>query len=270
MRSNWLDLPARMPGFCRNPLGIDAIERPSAGHPSLWGPGLSVLFFAFMTQIREAIGAASYPVPMSTRRFGLLILVLSLAAAAGADTVSLSQERTAAGTLYHVEGAFEVTAPLAQVWDVLTDYGALKGVVSSLQASEVLSREGNSVLVQQVVLGHFLFFSKSLELLLKVEESPRSSLSFAQACAKPFRVYDGSWTLTDQGASVAVAYRLNVSSGDLAPAFIERRLFRDNARSLLQELKAEISRRAALPLAAPKKIATLIPVIKAPRASSVD
>jgi hypothetical protein len=52
---------------------------------------------------------------------------------------------------------------------------------------------------------------------------------------------------------VGVAYRLNVSGGDMAPAFIERGLFRDNALGLLKELKTEIVRRAALQEAAKKK-----------------
>ncbi len=146
-----------------------------------------------------------------------------------------------------------MAASQAQVWAVLTDYSALKGVISSMRSSAVLSRDGNRVLLEQVALGRFLFFKKSIRLLLQVDERPQDFLSFSQASDKPFRVYQGSWTLVDQGGTVSVTYQLNVSSGDMAPAFLERKLFRDNAQSLLSELQAEISRRAGLEEAALKK-----------------
>ena len=192
---------------------------------------------------------------MKKRHLSISVLALALASLLRADQVTLADAKGEGGrgALYRIEGSFEVDATRSQVWRVLTDYSALKGVVSSMQASCVISREGNTVLVEQVALGHFLFFSKSIRLLLNVVEEPESGLRFSQASAKPFRVYDGSWTLEDKDGGVAVTYRLNVSRADMAPAFIERGLFKDNARSLLRELKAEIVRRAGLQAAAAKK-----------------
>jgi ribosome-associated toxin RatA of RatAB toxin-antitoxin module len=195
--------------------------------------------------------------------FTLAVFFLAcLAPVAHAETVTLTEEKLPSGALYHIDGNFDVAASQAQVWEVLTDYSDLKGVVSTMQASCVISRDGNSALVEQVAVGRFLFFSKAVRLLLKVDEQPQNGLIFAQAADKPFKTYNGSWALEDRGNTVTVAYRLNVSSGDMAPPFLERKLFRDNALSLLKELKAEIARRAALP-ALTNKLNTLTPVIKA-------
>jgi carbon monoxide dehydrogenase subunit G len=190
------------------------------------------------------------------------VLLACLTPKARAEIVTLTEEKLPSGALYHIDGTFDVAATQAQVWEVLTDYSDLKGVVSTMQASCVVSRDGNSAIVEQVAVGRFLFFSKAIRLLLKVDEQPQNALTFAQAADKPFKTYNGSWALEDRGNTVTVAYRLNVSSGDMAPPFLERKLFRDNALSLLKELKAEIARRAALPAAA-NKLNTLTPVIKA-------
>lgn len=164
---------------------------------------------------------------------------------APSERVTLIDSAEDMGDFYHIEGIFEVPVSRAQVWDVLTDYSALKGVVSSMQASCVLSREGSAVLVEQVALGKFLFFKKTIRLLLKIDEQPENELRFTETSGKPFKTYNGSWTLAEKGAGVEVTYRLNVSRAEMAPPFIERGLFQDNALTLLKELKAEIVRRAA-------------------------
>jgi hypothetical protein len=184
--------------------------------------------------------------------FPPVFLALFLAAAAAqAETVTLS-ELPGALPLYRIDGAFEVAAPRSQVWAVLTDYAALKGVVPSMRSSCVLRREGSSALVEQVAVGRFLFFSRSVRLLLRVDESPATQIRFTDT-GKAFRHYQGSWTLRDVPGGVAVDYRLEVSQADMAPPFIERGLFQDNALDLMRLLKAEIGRRAALAGAAEKK-----------------
>jgi ribosome-associated toxin RatA of RatAB toxin-antitoxin module len=169
-----------------------------------------------------------------------------LASFARADSLALAEDNSGAIPFYKITGVFAVPATRAQVWDVLTDYSALKGVVSSVQASCVLSREGNTVLVEQVAQGRFLFFKKSFRLLLNIVEQPQTGLLFTEVGGQPFKVYRGSWNLDEKKGQVIVTYHLDVSQGDMVPSFIERGLFKDNAASLLQELKAEIGRRAGL------------------------
>jgi hypothetical protein len=181
----------------------------------------------------------------------LLCLALPGLAAEGVTQAEGSQNGT---PCYLIDGNFEVTAKRSEVWAVLSDYGALKGVVSSMLDSRVKSREGSVVLVEQTMRGRFLFFRRTLKLLLKVEEAAPQSMDFAQVTGKPFRIYEGGWRLSDTPQGVKVDYRLVVSSADMAPAFVERGLFRDNARDLLNELKAEILRRMALRAGAQNKI----------------
>jgi hypothetical protein len=147
---------------------------------------------------------------------------------------------------YLIRGSFEVQARQSQVWDVLTDYAGLGGIVSTLAKSEILQRQDGEVLVRQLARGRFLFFHRDIPLLLRIDEKPLNSLSFTEISKNTFKNYDGSWTLHDLSGTVKVDYMLQVSRAALAPAFIERGLFKDNALSLLKEMKAEISRRVEL------------------------
>jgi hypothetical protein len=93
-----------------------------------------------------------------------------------------------------------------------------------------------------------------VRLLLRVKEQPPSRIDFSQSGPGPFRHYEGSWAIESEGGVCRVDYTLAVSRGDMAPRFLERKLFRDNSRGLLHELSAEVARRAAhAPLATANK-----------------
>lgn len=187
-----------------------------------------------------------------TRRFltQVSLKILSVMAvfftlgAAMPETVSLVER----GNVYHIEGAFKVAAARAQVWQVLTDYGTMKGVVSTMKASDVLQRRRTMVLVQQKILGHFLFFNREIFLTLLVDEWPQDYMTFYEVSQKDFKFYRGSWKLEDTKEGVLVRYELDVSRADMAPPFLEKSLFQDNALILLKELKAEIVKRVAAQL----------------------
>lgn len=147
---------------------------------------------------------------------------------------------------YYIHGDFTTDVDPGQVWRVLSDYEGLKGVLSSLQSSKVLSRTAEVVSLEQVMDGQFLFFHKGVRLFLDVKEQAPWRIDFneSQGRPRPFRHYQGSWQLEPAGAGCRVDYTLAVSRGDMAPLFLERKLFRDNSRGLLHELRAEVSRRA--------------------------
>ncbi|HXC65719.1 MAG TPA: SRPBCC family protein, partial [bacterium] len=127
-------------------------------------------------------------------------------------------------------------------------------VVTSLRSSKVVGRDADGLLVEQVLDGQFLFFHKGVRLLLRVKELAPARIDFSQVGPGPFRHYEGSWAIESEGGVCRVDYTLAVSRGDMAPRFLERKLFRDNSRGLLRELSAEVGRRAVqAPLATANK-----------------
>ncbi len=143
--------------------------------------------------------------------------------------------------LYYIHGTFKTSADLDQVWKVLSDYEGLQGVVTSLRSSKIVGRDAEGLLVEQVMDGQFLFFHKGVRLVLRIKEQAPTRIDFSQVGPGPFRHYQGSWAMESEGGVCRVDYTLAVSRGDMAPRFLERKLFHDNSRGLLHELSAEVS-----------------------------
>lgn len=184
------------------------------------------------------------------------------AAAALSPAAQVTLVDLPAEDLYAIHGSFESpSAPLA-VWGVLSDYQGLAGVVKGLRSSRVLDRKGAVVLVEQVMEGRFLIFGRTFRLCLRVQEQAPSLMEFSEVGPGPFRSYQGSWRIAPSPQGSKVDYSLNVSRGDMAPRFLERSLFQDNAADLLRDLSREVQRRAGLaravaPSASPRPAETL-------------
>lgn len=175
--------------------------------------------------------------------FVALLLGSPLAASQPAAPVTVSELDDL--DQYYVQASFESAAEPAAVFAVLSDYSHLAGVLSGLRSSRIVERDGDALTVEQVLQGRFLFFSKAIRLLLRIDESAPWRIDFSQGEDKPFRHYAGSWVLEPTPSGTRVDYTLSVSRGDMAPVFIERKLFRENSRLLMAELKKEVERRAS-------------------------
>lgn len=174
-------------------------------------------------------------------------------AAAPPATVQVSVTQLPDQDEYYIHGVFESDSGPEQVWKVLSDFNDLAGVLSGLRSSKIVSQDAHGLLLAQVLEGQFLFFHKSIQLLLDVQEQPPWRIEFTQHGDKPFRHYQGAWQIEPLNQGCRVDYTLTVSRGDMAPVFLEQRLFRDNSRGLMGELRAEVIRRAAQ---APVAVAT--------------
>ena len=84
----------------------------------------------------------------------------------------LSVEATRRGERFEVRAKAELIAPVALVWEVLTDYEKLPRFVPGLSRSSVRLRQGNRLRVEQSGEARFLFFSYPIEVQLEVVERP--------------------------------------------------------------------------------------------------
>ncbi|HVA66726.1 MAG TPA: SRPBCC family protein [Elusimicrobiota bacterium] len=177
------------------------------------------------------------------------ILVLACAALvcrAGlgfSEDVSLTVEQTGPKSC-RVEGVFTVDASSAAVWSVLTDYSRMPGFVSGMKQSRVVERAGDTLTLEQIAIGKFLFFSRHVRVLLKVKEHPDGEITFEDVSHKDFTSYRGSWRIQGEPPAVLVVYSLESTRKFGVPNFIARGIFRKNAEHLLVDLRNEIMRRA--------------------------
>jgi ribosome-associated toxin RatA of RatAB toxin-antitoxin module len=174
-------------------------------------------------------------------RFFLLAMAVTATAAAQEPPPAVSVQHLDGA--YVVEARFEVAAPRAVVHDVLTDYAGIPRFMPDIRSSVVRSRAGDSVVVEQEAESRFMLFSKTVHLMLAVREGERQ-IAFRDLCGRSFERYEGTWTLSGDGARATVVYRLTAEPAFAVPAPVLRRLLDRNARQTVDSLRAEAALRA--------------------------
>ncbi|HUG55173.1 MAG TPA: SRPBCC family protein [Vicinamibacteria bacterium] len=143
---------------------------------------------------------------------------------------------------YRIDGSFSVDAPAAVVWDVLTDYDRLPSFVSSMRSSTSTRDASGRLLVTQEAVGRAGPFSRTLHVVLEVEEEAPDRIAFRDVCGGSFHSYAGVWTIDADGAGVLVSYELRARPLS-SPPLLGRSILASNARGLLGEVRLEILRR---------------------------
>jgi uncharacterized membrane protein len=176
-----------------------------------------------------------------------VVAAVAVPAAAGrrseAAAIAFSVESDAPDR-YSVRASFEANAPVEVAWDVLSDYERIVKFVTSVKTSRVREREANRVVVEQEGVGRVLLFSKRVHVVLEILEDPGRSLTFRDLCGRDFRSYAGSWRLEATPRGARVSYSLEAAPISGGPSFAVRKVLRDSARKHLQQVRAEIERRA--------------------------
>ena len=172
-------------------------------------------------------------------------LLVGFGSAAGAGPPAPRVTVTSKSGTYEVRGEFATRAPLATAWEVLTDYARIPSFVSSMLASDVLSRDGDSVRVQQTATVGALSFHKTMRVTLAVHEEPQRRIGFVDLSGQDFSKYVGAWTLRAAHDSTVVAYALDAAPHANAPRLLSRNVMSRTTGELLSQVRTEIEKRAA-------------------------
>lgn len=179
---------------------------------------------------------------MTFRRAAALAGAILCAAAAAAGEVTIAVEQREG--VYEVRGRFETTAHLDVVWAVLTDYEGIPRFVRSMRESVVEERKGTRLRMrQEAVVGVFPLKRKA-RLVLDVQERAPERIEFRDLSGQDFRVYRGAWDLAGDSTGTRVAYSLDADPKAAAPGWIGRNMMRRGAEDLLEQVRAEVERRA--------------------------
>ena len=139
------------------------------------------------------------------------ILLLALLVPAQAAEITVDAKRS--GETFRVEASAEFEGSLGRAWQVLTDYGRFAEFVPDLQVSRVLSRERNSVLVEQKGAARLLFWSYPIEVRLAVTEFPYERVE-SRSISGNFREMQNAYILEARSGQVHLRY-----SGRMVPDF---------------------------------------------------
>jgi carbon monoxide dehydrogenase subunit G len=171
------------------------------------------------------------------------VLVLHAVIAGAADDLSVDVKRN--GHSFAVRAAATVAAPVAMVWEVLTDYDHLARFIPGLSSSAVQLREANRVLVEQKGEARFLVFSYPIEVRLEVLESPSDSITSLGVGGNLKRM-TGRYELRSGMGGVLLRYTGELEPDFELPPIIGTLAVRTMVEEQFAAMVAEIERRASL------------------------
>lgn len=111
--------------------------------------------------------------PWASGRARCAVLAGALLASGGAAaTEDIAVETQRRGAAVEIAARATLRAPLALVWQTLTDYDRLSAFIPGMHRSRVLERRGPTAIVEQVGEARILFFSFPIEVTLASLERP--------------------------------------------------------------------------------------------------
>lgn len=173
-------------------------------------------------------------------------LVLSAYGPAARPAEQLSVEAERQGEGIEIRASAVVFAPLALVWEVLTDYEKLPRFIPGIARSSVRSRDGGRVVVDQVGEARFLFFVFPIETRLEVIESARERVT-SRAVSGNLRRMLGRYdiALDEPRGTCLLTYQGTIEPDFALPPLIGVAAMRAMVEEQFTAMVAEIERRAA-------------------------
>ena len=136
-----------------------------------------------------------------------------------------------------------VDAPQIAVWNVLTDFDRMAGIVSNLRSSRVLSRVGNRLVVEQSGVEAEGPLQVAFHSVREVELNPTASMH-ARLIHGSMRRLEGWTRLAPSRDGTLVTSRGEVDAGGWVPPLITPHFIRRATVRQYAEMRQEMLRRA--------------------------
>lgn len=129
-----------------------------------------------------------------------------------------------------------VKASPASVWKVLTDYERMPEFVPDLTKTRIVSRTGNRAILEQAGVARFMFFSRTIKLVVQVQEEPMSSIDITLVNGD-MKVYDCRWAITPTAdGGTRVDYSGRMVPRFYVPGMLGSNLLRGDIERMMQAL----------------------------------
>jgi len=172
---------------------------------------------------------------------GTVTLALPAASSNSEDIVVRVQK---AGAGLEVAAELTVAAAAEETWEVLTDYDRMAQILSSVDASRVVKREGQRLEVAQTSHIGFGPFKLTLNNLRRIELVPKREIR-SHLLQGDLKAADFTTRLVDEGTEMRVVWQGRIVPGPLASLAVTPAAVEAELRQLCRELRAEILRRKA-------------------------
>lgn len=175
----------------------------------------------------------------------LLYSLLFLGSLAKANDLDVTVDGPDRQGAYVVQGYFKVDASTKIAWDVLTDYNHMSEFLPSITSSTVSGAPDGILLVRQTFVAKFLFFNHSADALFEVVLMPNLDIiDFTDILHRDFIRCKGIWSIVSMNGQSGIIYRVETIPSIDAPHWIMRRVSKNMAVILLEQLREEMERRS--------------------------
>ena len=160
-----------------------------------------------------------------------------------ADHVSVSAARH--GSAVAVQARATLGAPLEVIWGALTDYDNLSKFIPGIEKSQVATRKGSIVTVEQTGYAAFLFFDYPIQVLVRSEEHYPSAIR-VRLLSGNLKQLDGGYRIESvEGRNDRYVLHWSgiIEPDTVLPLFITMPLMRTNVREQFLAMVREIERR---------------------------
>jgi hypothetical protein len=171
-----------------------------------------------------------------------LALLLALARPAQAAGEDIAVEVQKNGNEIAVSVDCPVTAPLAIVWEVLTDYDHMARFITNLQESTVRSRDGDTLQVFQKGSASRGLLTFSFENLREIRLVPRREIR-SRLISGNLKSSEFTTRVVDKGGEVHIVNNGRFVPDVWVPPLIGPSVIEAETRKQFEELRAEILRR---------------------------
>lgn len=143
------------------------------------------------------------------------------------------------GDVFEVQASADIEADRLRAWEVLTDYDRLAQFIPGMTSSRVISRDGNTVIVEQNGEATLLFFRFPMQVRLAIEEYPQDRIE-SRAVAGNFKALQGTYFLETHGALLRLRYAGQFTPDFNVPPLIGTYLVRNILRKRFLAMVEEI------------------------------
>jgi ribosome-associated toxin RatA of RatAB toxin-antitoxin module len=158
--------------------------------------------------------------------------------------VDVRRDQGKAYPVFTVKARIVTTAPLQRVWDVLTDYDRLADFVPDLTSSRLVARDGDECIVAQEGFGQFLFIKQPVHLLVRVVETPVSTIQVTLVKGN-MHEYSADWALnTIDSAMTQIDYDATIAPMFYVPSLFGAALMKRDLRNMLAGMVREMEKPA--------------------------
>jgi ribosome-associated toxin RatA of RatAB toxin-antitoxin module len=184
----------------------------------------------------------------NSRRISLcLILVLLSIFGTAQSAEAFSVDTTRHGDAVQVRAHATIKAPLAVIWNTLTDYDHLAEFVPGMVKSKLIERKDKTSIVEQSGYAHLWFFRFPINVTVEATEHSTSMMTVHLIKGNLKRL-EGSYELEKTGDADTYHLRWTgtIEPASNVPTAIAAALMRKNISEQFRGMVDEIERRAAL------------------------